>query len=365
MARILFILPDLPLSGAATRTVRLAEHLVDEGFDVTIATFLSTVDPTLVDRLNLSGVECVRLTTARGLRRARELVSDRQSIVLHSAMPTAGVVGLVAARAFRLPLVHSYTNCLHAHRPLPPRGLSNHLKGWLESLLARRANALHAVSHSVGTQARRLHPRVAARLHPITYAVTPPAGAGSGIARRIPGDARNAWPRIVCVGRLEPHKRFDDAITAVAALRCEYPDIALVVLGAGPDRGKLQALAASAGVGEQVHFAGTSGSPRDFYRWADVLLHPSAYEGYPRVFAEAIAEAVPIVTIDAPYARDAPAAAYVLRARPIDAASLASKVVEALFTREPGTLRRRGYDVENLCRLCDLYRHLIAQRGSA
>lgn len=364
MTRIVFILPDLPLSGAATRTTHLADYLLGEGFDVTVASFLPTPDPALVDRLGRSGAECLRLTTPWGLHRMRDLLRSQGDVVLHSAMPTAGLLGLVAAHLFHLPLVHSFTNALHTHRPLPPRGVSNHVKGRLESVLARRAAALHAVSRNVADQLLQSCPESLERLQCLTYHVTHPGGAGADSANGVIEATKDAWPKILCVGRLESHKRFDDAIRAIDALSAEYPDIGLVVLGTGSQQGRLQTLADVTGVGRRVWFVGTSGTPCEFYRWADVLLHPSVYEGYPRVFAEAIAEKLPVVTIDAPYARDSPTDdARILRARPVDAVSLANKVVEALELW-PVISRSHEHDVVNLRELRELYLILITQHRS-
>src|SRR5437764_8744478 len=98
---IVFILPDLPLSGAATRTVHIAEHLVGEGNRVMVCTLLSTLDKSLAERLRQSGIEVQRLGTIRGFRRVHKLAGGPVQTVIHSAMPTAGVAGLLLARIYR------------------------------------------------------------------------------------------------------------------------------------------------------------------------------------------------------------------------------------------------------------------------
>ncbi len=49
--RVIFLLPDLPRSGAATRTIHLAELLVELGISIEVATFLAHVDSGLEARL--------------------------------------------------------------------------------------------------------------------------------------------------------------------------------------------------------------------------------------------------------------------------------------------------------------------------
>jgi len=61
-------------------------------------------------------------------------------------------------------------------------------------------------------------------------------------------------PRVLALGRLTEHKGFDLAIRAIAAIRAEFPQATLTVAGDGPDRAKLEALAAE--LAAPVRFAG-------------------------------------------------------------------------------------------------------------
>ncbi len=61
--------------------------------------------------------------------------------------------------------------------------------------------------------------------------------------------------RLLTVARLVPHKGIDAGIAAVAALRDRIPGLTYLVVGRGPDRARLEALAQSLGVGSAVQFA--------------------------------------------------------------------------------------------------------------
>lgn len=100
-------------------------------------------------------------------------------------------------------------------------------------------------------------------------------------------------PTILCAGRLVPQKRFDLALRAFAAM--PLADARLVVLGDGPDRAALEALAGKLHIDGRVRFVGYVGDIRPWLAEADMLLSTSVFEGYPAVLVEALAAGVPVV----------------------------------------------------------------------
>ncbi|MFJ8073880.1 glycosyltransferase [Streptomyces sp. NPDC096176] len=332
MTRVVFVLPDLRLAGAQTRTVDLAEGLAADRVDVDVLVLLRSVHPALERRLSDAGITVTRLLHPMRVGRLLHTLATRERPVVHAAMPTAGVVGLLLARLTRGAFVYSYTNCLHRHRPFTPLAAQDAVKTFLEALLAHRSDALHAVSESVGLQLARTYPRAAGRTHILRHGPTMPGSDASGSL--VPAPPLTARPRLLCVSRLTPHKRVRDALGATAALKAKYPDVHLVVLGAGPEHHVLRSLAHRLKIAENVSFTGSTPNVDAFYEWADILLHPSLYEGYPRTFAEAVAKRLPVVSANAPYAREGHTPGHPLfLARPMDPGSLADGVVGLLGAR--------------------------------
>ena len=93
-------------------------------------------------------------------------------------------------------------------------------------------------------------------------------------------------------------KRLDRLIRAFAAAARVYPDMRLVMVGAGPEEGGLRCLAQACGVGPRVHFAG--GLPPDGVRewmWkANALVVSSAVETFGVVLVEALATGIPVIS---------------------------------------------------------------------
>ncbi len=109
-----------------------------------------------------------------------------------------------------------------------------------------------------------------------------------------------APPRLLSVARLsstEQPKGIDTVIRALPDLLRQFPDLVYVIVGDGPDRARLQALADQLGVRGSVCFRGFVPEEelrQEFARcWLYVM--PSAKEGFGFVFIEAMAYGKPVV----------------------------------------------------------------------
>ena len=72
----------------------------------------------------------------------------------------------------------------------------------------------------------------------------------------------------------------------------------LVVVGEGPERAQLERLSQHLGVSSRVHLVGMQADPLPWIAAADVLVHPSEYEGLPLALLEARSLGVPIIATD-------------------------------------------------------------------
>lgn len=91
---------------------------------------------------------------------------------------------------------------------------------------------------------------------------------------------------IVTSSRLTAFKKVDEAIRALTYLGNSFH---LVVLGDGPELGKLEALATELDVSSRVTFAGYVGDPFTWYRQAEIFVLPSMWEGFGNVLIESMA----------------------------------------------------------------------------
>lgn len=116
----------------------------------------------------------------------------------------------------------------------------------------------------------------------------------AAIERR-PADAPEAR-RFLAIGRLKPQKNFALLIRAFA--RIATPADRLTILGEGPARDELCALAVQLGVGDRLVMPGHIADLVPWLADADVFVMSSDYEGVPAVLIEAIAARLSIVATD-------------------------------------------------------------------
>lgn len=107
-------------------------------------------------------------------------------------------------------------------------------------------------------------------------------------------------PALIAVGRLAPQKGFDLLLPAFARFRERHPAAALTILGEGPQRGQLQALAGQLGLAEAVTMPGQSSAVLRAVAGADLLVSSSRYEGFSNVVLEAMAAGTPVVATACP-----------------------------------------------------------------
>jgi glycosyltransferase involved in cell wall biosynthesis len=109
-------------------------------------------------------------------------------------------------------------------------------------------------------------------------------------------------PLLSTIGALIPRKGQELVIRALPPVA----DARLVLVGTGPDRAKLAALAASEGVAERVHFLGSLDHAMlpVVLSASDAMVLPSVSEGLANAWVEAIACGCPLVITDAGGARE-------------------------------------------------------------
>lgn len=109
----------------------------------------------------------------------------------------------------------------------------------------------------------------------------------------------------VCiVGSLKPVKNQALLLAAQSCLPAGREPLHVVLLGEGPDRQRLQELAAELGLSRRVHFVGAIPDAARIVGAFDILCLTSTTEGMPGVLLEGAAASLPQVATDVGGARD-------------------------------------------------------------
>jgi teichuronic acid biosynthesis glycosyltransferase TuaC len=142
------------------------------------------------------------------------------------------------------------------------------------------------LANSAGTAAR-CRALGAAHTQVVHLGTDPPAAAAEP-----PGE-----PTLVSVGNLISRKRHADVIEALALLAPAWPALRYVIVGDGPEREALLALAAARGVGDRVSLRGRVAPAQAVAeaRAGSLFVLPSVAEAFGVAYIEAMAAGVPAI----------------------------------------------------------------------
>ena len=295
--RLTLVISSLSCGGAERVLSTMANYWAARGREVT----LITLDSKGADFYPLHpGVKRVGLgliarskypwealsNNLRRLRRLREEIRASRPDVVVSFVYKVNVSTLLATLGSKTPVVVSERTDPRLHR-------ANRAWAALRRLFYPTARGVVVQSDEVRRWTQRFVRED--KVHTIPNPIEAPARAADEAADPLPPGRA-----VVAMGRLAPVKGFDLLIQAFARCVSERPDWSLTVLGEGPERGRLEALAEELSVAEHVRLPGQVRDPARLLRAADLFVLSSRYEGFPNALLEAMSCGLPVVSFDCP-----------------------------------------------------------------
>ena len=295
--RIAFVLPAVTAGGAERVAVTLCNQWQQTGHTVQLVTFEPPdgashyeVHPK-IDIVRLNFLRENRGSLKRGVNNAGRLVMLRRHLRAYapdatvSFMTATNVATLLASPGAPWPTIVSE----RVHVP-------SHSFGSMWTMLRwgtyRRADALVVQTKAMAEWAR------------VRLGITAEIIPNPVDIRRFNGGAEaktdNARQLLVAVGRLDPQKGFDLLIRAFASVAHRLEDWDLTIYGEGAQRPQLEALIKATAISDRISLPGVVRDIAPVYARASAVVHPSRYEGYPNVIAEALAAGKPIIATDCP-----------------------------------------------------------------
>lgn len=285
------------VGGLESHAFYLCRELVRRGHDVTMLTSLS--QPGMLERDHTDGVEIVRKWFPRKRSPAGWAAHTlhtvphfmrlaRHADVLHAQTFASAVPGMRAKRKLGLPLVITLHTSHFLKLAQKPQ--------WRPVLrrIVRSADWLLAASEELRDVALDLYPHP--RAEAVTNGVDTEVFGGSGRAgdRRIGGVATGR-ARIILPRRLFEKNGVEYFIRALPAVRREI-DVEAILVGDGPERARLESLAAELGVADAVTFLGARPNTEmpSLLATADVAVFPSLMEATSVAALEAMSCGVPV-----------------------------------------------------------------------
>jgi glycosyltransferase involved in cell wall biosynthesis len=239
-------------------------------------------------------------------------------------------------------------------------------------LIARRSAAFVAVSREDRRRMVEVEriPERAIELVPNGIDALP-AGDGARVRREL-GVEPDA-PLAGAVAVLRPQKGLDVMVRAAAEAARAVPALRLVIAGEGPERARLEALAAELGAAERVTLLGHRSDVPDLLAALDVAVSSSWFEGSPLAILEYMDAGLPVAATRVGGVPDLiEDGVHGRLVEPGDAPALAGALVELLGDRgraaamgARGRERRRAeFDLDGTVRRLEgLYARLVDERG--
>ncbi len=237
------------------------------------------------------------------LRAMREMKKFRPDEV-HCDQLDSAILGLILKRMRGIPYVTFAYGMEVTDGRL--RGLRNQVFRSADAVIAISHHIRELLEREVGLPSSRIHV-----IHPgVDVETLAPAERPLNLARQLGLTNRRVILTVARLARRERYKGHDTIIRALPAILSQVPEAAYLVVGDGPDRGRLEALARDVGVVHRVVFAGPVPDETlpDYYNLCDVFAmvsrrRPSRWggyvsEGFGIVYLEAAACGKPAVAGD-------------------------------------------------------------------
>ncbi len=292
--------------------------------------------------------------------------------LVHTHGVRANLMGRLAARrSGKRKVVTTVHSLLEMDYP----GLLNRLAGTL-SERATREGTDHFITVSRGLKDQLVRGGVTESKISVIYNGIPMDGFGviqeRGSARRKLGLAPGE-PLVGIVARLHPVKGHRFFLAAAREVLAQRPDTRFIIVGDGPSRHALEALAARMGVTGRVLFTGFVEDVYSLMNDLDLLVISSLWEGFGLTAVEAMALGVPVVATEAGGLPEVVLHGETgLLAPPADSAALAKNILwmlehpgeAAVMTKKGGENVHERFSAAVMARRTEeLYRKVLGEAG--
>lgn len=296
--KIAFYIPDLGGGGAQRVMVTLANEFANKGLDVDLV--VASFEGPYCSDIN-EDVRVVDLKASRAIRSlpglTRYLRRERPDVILSTLM----YANIVMAFA------HIFSGCSGLFVVRQPNSIRlkekvKSLKGLITIFLTLisyfYADKIIGISRGVSGEVRRI---LGMPIEKIETIHNPAFNHNiNKLKSSQPDGLRKDRQYILAVGRLMPQKDFSTLLRAFARVRESRPEMQLIILGEGDERGRLVREARNLDIIEAVRMPGFIDNPFGYMNEADVFVLSSRWEGFGNVLVEAMACGTPVVSTDCP-----------------------------------------------------------------
>jgi glycosyltransferase involved in cell wall biosynthesis len=307
--KVLHVITRMIIGGAEWNTLYTCQLLNRSRYEPLLATGPETgPEGSLIEATEASGIpvfivpDLIReIDLKRDLKALVQLIRlyrDLEVDIVHTHTSKAGILGRLAGRLVKVPVVIHTVHGFAFTAPLPKWQRQLYIA--LEKMAGRWCDALIFISKPLMAEAGKLGIG-----DPKTYAYIPSGidtkafqnGNNNGnreLKRRMLGLTDHV-PIIGTVSRLVKDKGLELILEAAAQLKAKGLKFHMVWVGDGPMRAELERLAQKLGVADRLSITGMCTDVPAWLSCFDIFVLPTMWEGMGRVFLEAQAAGIPVI----------------------------------------------------------------------
>jgi glycosyltransferase involved in cell wall biosynthesis len=302
--RVLQLLVSTSPGGGPKHVHDLVRHLPKTDFEFMVG---APRDGIFFKRFQELGIPAVEIPFGRvgigPLLATIGLIRRVRADLVHTHGKGAGLHGRLAARLLGVPAVHTFHG-IH-YRSYPAIGQRFYLA--LERRLSRLSRTIINVSGSQEAEGLSLHlfrpEQSQVILNGVDFEEMDRTLLDNPIKREDLGLGRGDFV-LGCISRVDPVKRLEVLLDALARLRDRIPGVTLILVGGGGEEDRLRHLTRRLALQDRVVFTGFLERPARIYSAVDLYVSSSLKEGLPLAMVEAMGAGLATVATDVPGHRD-------------------------------------------------------------
>ena len=281
--RVLHVITSLTVGGAERLVISAVRGLPSDRYEHAICC-LAEPGARAAEAAG-AGVPVVCIGGFPGLRhplafaRLFRVIRRASPTIVHTHLQSANLYGRAAARLAAVPIVIATEHNVYTQKP--------RRYVMVERQLARATDVLIAVSTNVQQFLSAQLALPASAIRVVRNGVAPAAPSPDRVAA-LRARAGDGAPIVAVVASLTRKKGHDCLLRAIAMLRERGVACHVLLAGEGPERVRLESLAADLGLGGVVQFLGALPGSADVLAVADLFVLPSIAEGMPLALLEAM-----------------------------------------------------------------------------
>jgi glycosyltransferase involved in cell wall biosynthesis len=286
--KVVYVIGQLEYGGTERQLVELAGKLPRERFEPVVCSL--TDEGPMAEELRKAGVRVVSLGKRRGvasgaLGRLVRLLRRERPAVLHTFLFSANWRGVIAGRLARVPVVVTSYRNVDIHSRSVPIAVERLLSGWPDYVIVNARAVGEHVAAAHGVREDRVR---------VIYNGVDVARVERTRKSRPPGARRT----VVMIATLTEKKDPLCFVEVAALVARRTDDVEFRLVGEGPLRERVEALARERGLGERFTAPGVTSDIGGVLESADVSVLTSLKEGCSNALLESMAAGVPVVVTD-------------------------------------------------------------------